>query len=125
MQLTELFSEELEREAIGTRHALERVPEGRDNWKPHDKSMALGNLATLVATMPSWIVMMIDQDELDLNPPGGKKYKTPELRTARERVEAHNDCVAKARAALARTSEEHLMKPWRLLVAGQVVDEKP
>src|SRR5687767_9585897 len=62
MKLTELFLGELDREAAITRRALERVPEGRDEWKPHDKSMPLGRLAGLVAMMPSWITMMIDKE---------------------------------------------------------------
>ena len=71
MKLTEYFLAQLEREAASSRRALERVPEGRGDWKPHEKSMPLGYLATLVATIPSWIVMMVKQDELDMNPPGG------------------------------------------------------
>ncbi len=53
MKLTEFFAGLLEREAAISRRALERVPEDRPDWKPHDKSMPLGYLATLVATMPS------------------------------------------------------------------------
>ena len=71
MQIKDLFSAQLDREAVISRRALERVPEGRADWKPHEKSMPLGYLSTLVATMPSWIAMMITQDELDLNAGGG------------------------------------------------------
>ena len=53
--ITELLIAELDREMAGTRRALERVPEGRDDWKPHEKSMPLGYLARLVATMPRWV----------------------------------------------------------------------
>ncbi|HEY7819480.1 MAG TPA: hypothetical protein VIG29_14755, partial [Vicinamibacteria bacterium] len=69
MKLSEFFLAELEREAPLNAKALERVPERQPDWKPHEKSMPLGYLATLVATMPSWIAMAILQDELDLNPP--------------------------------------------------------
>ena len=126
MKLTELFLGELDREAKITRRALEHVPEGRDDWKPHDKSMPLGRLAGLVAMMPSWITMMVNQDELDLNPPGGSSgsFQKP-LKTNAELVQAHEDGVAGARAALQSTTEDHLMKPWRLLVAGKVVSEHP
>jgi hypothetical protein len=71
MKLAEFFLAQLEREAPLSQRALERVPEGRSDWKPHEKSMPFGYLSTLVATMPSWIAMMIDQDELDLAPKGG------------------------------------------------------
>ena len=65
MKLTEFFLGQLEREAAGTRKALERMPEGKNDWKPHEKSMDIGYLAALVAKMPSWIAMMIEQEELD------------------------------------------------------------
>ena len=125
MTMTELFLAELEREAIGTRAALERVPDGKNDWKPHEKSMKLGDLATMVATMPSWAEMMINQDELDLKPRNGDSYRPPDLHTSRERVEAHEDCLKKVREALKKTTDEHLMRPWRLLVGGQVVLEQP
>ena len=54
--VAELLLAELDREAAGTRRTLERVPEGRNDWKPHPKSMPLGYLAGLVATMPAWTV---------------------------------------------------------------------
>jgi uncharacterized damage-inducible protein DinB len=132
MKLTDLFVAELEREAPLSRRVLERVPEGRYDWKPHDKSMPLGRLAGLVATMPSWLSMMIERDELDLNPPkdasasssSGSSFSR-ELRTNTELLKAHEDGVAGARAALQSTTEDHLMKPWRLLVSGKVVSEQP
>ena len=101
MKMTDLFLAELEREAALTRRTLERVPDGRYDWKPHKKSMSLGYLAALVASMPSWVVMTVNQDELDLNSPGGSTFKPQELRTSRELVEALDGNVAKARKALA------------------------
>lgn len=125
MNWTELFSEELAREGAITRRVLERVPEGREDWKPHPKSMPLGYLAILVATMPSWIVTMLQKDELDLNPPGGGSGPPQELRTSKDLVAAMDKGIGDARAALERTTEEHLLQPWRLLVGGNVVLEQP
>jgi len=125
MKLTDLFAAQLEREAERCRKALDNVPEGRNDWKPHGKSMQLGYLSTLVATMPSWVAMAITEDELDLNPPGGPGYKPLEWSTRSELIAALDDAVAKAREALAGTTDEHLGTPWRLLVAGQVVLEDP
>jgi hypothetical protein len=97
MKLTELFLAELDREATRTRRALEHVPTGRDDWKPHAKSMPLGRLAGLVASMVSWVNLIIEQDELDLNPPGGRgQYQHP---TTDSHVEVHEKFVAKAREA--------------------------
>lgn len=125
MKMTEFFLAQLERESTGSRRVLERVPEGRPAWKPHEKSMPLGYLATLVATMPSWIAMAITQDELDLNPPGGSGYKPLEWTKTEELILAHDESVARGQAALRETTDEHLMTPWRLLVAGNVVMENP
>ena len=125
MKMTDLFLAQLDDEAPRTRRALEHVPEGRDDWKPHEKSMAFGRLAMLVATMPTWVNMVIDKDELDLNPQGGSNINQRPLRTSHELVAAHDKGVADARAALAKTTEDHLMKPWKLLVSGRVVSESP
>jgi uncharacterized damage-inducible protein DinB len=125
MKLTELFSDEIAREGALTRRTIERIPEGRDDWKPHEKSMPLGRLAMLVATMPSWITMMLQKDEFDLNPPGGGSSFAQRLETRKDLLDALDRGVSDARAALTNASEEQLMKPWRLLVAGNVVSEKP
>jgi uncharacterized damage-inducible protein DinB len=125
VKITELFLAQLEREVVVSRRALERVPEGRPDWKPHAKSMPLGYLSTLVASMPSWIAMAITQDELDLNPPGGSTYKPPTWSTSRELLQIQDESVARGREALRNTTDQHLMTPWRLLVGGRVVSESP
>lgn len=126
MKMTEMFLAQLDDEVKRTRRTLEKVPEGKDDWKPHDKSMALGRLAGLVAQMPMWFALIINQDDLDLNPPGGGSNVSQQpLRTPAELVKALDDGAAQGRKALAGTTEEHLQKPWRLLVAGNVVSEQP
>lgn len=123
--MTDLFLAQLEAETKRTRRALERVPEGREDWKPHEKSMTLGRLAMLVAQMPSWLAMIIHRDDLDLNPANGSSAAPRPLRTVAELVQALDQGAADARQALTSTSDEHLMKPWRLLVRGSVVSEEP
>jgi hypothetical protein len=125
MKITELFLAQLEREAAVSQRALERVPEGRPDWKPHPKSMPLGYLATLVASMPTWVAMAITQDELDLQPAKGPKYQPPEWKTVGDLLRAHEHAVAQGTSALRATSDGHLMTPWRLLVGGKVVLEQP
>ncbi len=82
-KITELLITELDHEAIGIRKTLENVPEGKNDWKPHDKSMPLGYLATIVATIPGWIDMVINMDEVDINPPDGPKHKPKSGRRAK------------------------------------------
>jgi uncharacterized damage-inducible protein DinB len=126
MKLTELFLGELDREAPLTRRVLERVPEGRSDWRPHEKSMPLGRLAALVAGMPAWLAMMIDKNEFDLNPTGGSSgsFQT-NFKTNADLVKTMEDGVSAARSALQKTTDDHLMKPWRLLVSGKTVMEQP
>jgi uncharacterized damage-inducible protein DinB len=125
MNLTDLFIVQLDAEAPRTRRALERVPDDRGDWKPHEKSMPMGRLAMLNARMPSWIAMIVKRDELDLQPPTGSNVDLRPLNTSGELVQAHDEAVADARAALADTSDAHLVTNWRLLVAGKVVNEAP
>ena len=125
MQLTELFLAELEREVGRSRRALEQVPEGKYDWKPHDRSMIFGYLTEMVATIPSWLVMMINQDELDIAPKDGSRPKPAPRNTSAEYVQALDKTAADARAALRGTSEEHLQTSWRLLAGGKVVAESP
>src|SRR5690242_14082302 len=86
MKLTELLLAQLEREIEGTRNAVARVPERKNDWKPHEKSMKLGYLAGLVATMPAWIEAAISADELDFQKPHG--WGAREFSSSRELVEA-------------------------------------
>ena len=124
MKLTDLLLEELKRETPGTRQTLERVPEGRNDWTPHAKSMPLGNLANLCATMPSWLEIIINSDEFDIAPAGGRPRPAPP-QTRKELLAALEESVAKGRKALESTNDDHLMKPWKLLANGHVMSEEP
>lgn len=124
MKMTELFLAELEREIPATRRVLERVPEGKNDWKPHDKSMTIGYLAALVASMFGWIGMTVNQDHLEFKA-GNSEYSTKPQATRAELLNLLDRSVAEARAALANTSDEHLLKPWSMVVDGRVVYEQP
>jgi hypothetical protein len=107
MTFTELLLAELDREGVRTRSALANVPKGRDDWKPHPKSMPLGRLAGLVAQMPSWVSLIIEQDELDLTPPpGAGQFQQPTTGTL---ITSHDAVVAKARESLKKTNDDYLM----------------
>src|ERR1700760_2109632 len=108
-KITDLLITELEHEATGSRKALENVPEGKNDWKPHDKSMPLGYLATIVATVPSWIDMVVNMDEIDINPPGGSKFKSPEWKTRQELIQQFEQSLKKGREVLQKTTDEHLL----------------
>src|SRR5262249_46085986 len=124
MTFTQQFAEELDREAARTRRALEQVPLGRDDWKPHPKSMPLGRLAGLVASMPSWVTLIIEQDVLDINPPAGQgQYQQP---ATDKLVDTHEAHVAKARESLSRTNDDFLLTTkWKLPGGGKGLMELP
>jgi uncharacterized damage-inducible protein DinB len=121
MELTEFLLSEFAREVDRSRRALEQVPAGKHDWKPHEKSMIFGYLAGMVAGIPSWIAMIINQDELDIAPKSGPQQPRPALNTSAEYIQALEKASEGARAALRGTNEAHLMTPWRLLAGGEVV----
>jgi len=123
---TEFFAAQLEREAKLSKKALERVPENKPDWKPHEKSMPLEYLATLVATIPGWLDMVVNMDELDISPPGGPKFKPPGWKTRRELLEHFEASLKKGREVLLATSDDHLLNTkWRMLAAGKGMSEQP
>jgi uncharacterized damage-inducible protein DinB len=124
MKLTEFFREELDREVERSRKALEQVPSGQYDWKPHERSMMFGYLADMVATIPMWIQMEIERDELDVAPPKGQEMKREKHETSEELIKALDESAKGARAALGKTSDEHLLTNWKLLAAGHVVLEE-
>jgi len=124
MKLTDQFLAEMDREAARTREVLAKVPTGHDDFKPHEKSMPFGRLAGLVASMPSWVSLVIDQDELDLTPPPGKgQYHPPAMDKL---VETHDGLVTKGKESLSKTNDQYLITTsWRLKAGGHVVMEQP
>jgi uncharacterized damage-inducible protein DinB len=125
MKLTEYLQAEFDREVERSRRTLEEVPDGKYDWKPHEKSMIFGYLANMVATIPTWISMEINQPELDVAPEEGSKMERKRMETSGELIAALDKSAADARAALKETTDEHLETPWKLLARGKVVLEQP
>ena len=125
MRLKDFLSAEIDREVERSRRALEQVPADKYDWKPHEKSMMFGYLVNMVATIPNWIAMQINQDELDVAPVGGSNMEQKRLNTSKELLEALQKAAAGARSAFEKTADEHLQTNWRLLARGQVVMEAP
>lgn len=119
----QLFLEELDREVTRSRHALEQVPANNRDWKPHDKSMAFGYLCDMVATIPSWLAMILQRDSLDVAPKDKPSFTPPRSTTADEYVQALEAAATEARNALRATDDAHLETPWQLMAGGKVVSE--
>ena len=88
MKLNEYLLAELNREVELSRRALEQVPEGKYDWKPHEKSMAFGYLSEMVATIPSWIAMEVAKNELDVAPADGSSMKGEPKKTSAALIQA-------------------------------------
>ena len=123
MKLTELFLAELDREGERSRKALDHMPEGKGDWKPHDRSMAFGYLSELVATIPNWVAMTVTQDELDIAPKDGGQREWPAPKTSAEYLAALDQAAEGARTALRGTTEAHLHTHWHLLAGGVIVSD--
>ena len=125
MKLTEFLLSEVNREVDRSRRVLEQVPAGKYDWKPHEKSMAFGYLADLVATMGSWVAMQVNTNELDLAPAQQANMKQEPKTTSAALIAALDKNAVDARSALEKTTDEHLRTNWQLKVHGQVVAEGP
>ncbi len=87
--------------------------------------MPLGYLATIVATIPAWLDMVVNMDELDINPPGGPKFKPQEWKTRQDLLEQFEASVNKGRKVLQETTDDRLLNTkWRMLAAGKLMSEE-
>jgi uncharacterized damage-inducible protein DinB len=120
MSIIESLLQELEQEAQTTRRVLERVPEDRLAWKPHDKSMSLGQLALHVATTPGGVAEMCQQSSFQIPP-----FTQPSATSAAELMRALDESVAKARQILQGMDDAALGKTWRVVDGDREVMAMP
>jgi uncharacterized damage-inducible protein DinB len=125
MGLSEALLPEFEHEMANTRRTLERIPEDKLDWKPHDKSMAFVGLATHMSNVPSWTVMTIEQDSFDMAPEGGEPPHVEPVASVQEALETFDKNVAEAQAVIADSSDERLLGTWTFLAGGEVVFAMP
>ena len=125
MAIKEAILPEFDQEMANTRKTLERVPEGKFTWKPHEKSFAMGDLATHLAELPNWAVYTLTQDSLDLAPPGGPQFQRQIPKSTQELLAVFDRNLASARAAIEKTPDADFVKPWSLLKAGQMLMTLP
>ena len=125
MTIGQMMLGEFDEEMKNTRKVLERCPDEKWNWKPHEKSGTLGWLAGHVGTVPEWITMTINTEELDYAPVNGPSYEPPKIENRAQLLAAFDKGSAEARAALAKVSDGDIMKGWKLLAGGQEIFTMP
>jgi uncharacterized damage-inducible protein DinB len=113
---------EFDHEIATTRRVLERVPEGKPDYKPHETSMPLDRLAGHVAEVPGWAKETILQDSIAIGQAGDQALK---MTSRKQLLEEFDKRVAAARAAIAGASDEDFMKPWSLIAYGKPVMTLP
>ena len=116
---------EIDHEMANTRKTLERTPDDKWGWKPHDKSGTIGWMAGHLANLPMWGTMTTQTDSLDVKPPGGQTFQLPKTTTRDEVLAVFDKNVADLRAAVEATSDAAMMTPWTLLAAGKEVFTMP
>jgi uncharacterized damage-inducible protein DinB len=124
MPMNQAFLAEFDNEMANTRKTLERLPDDKWDWKPHSKSGTIGWLANHVATFPAWFESALTTDSFDMAP-GGKQVVFPNAKNRKEILAMFDENVPKARAALAKATDEQLLTAWSLLNNGQPIFTMP
>ena len=123
MPLIDALLPEFDREMGLTRRALERVPDGQFDWRPHPTSVTLGRLAEHLTEMPMWATKTLDQSELEASTQRPPDYKPPSTRAA---VLAQFDASYRtARQLLVNKTDAEFAAPWKLKNGGKEVFTAP
>lgn len=125
MSISASLLPEFDQEAAGTRTTLERFPDDKLDWSPHEKSMPMASLAMHIANMLNWGTITLTQESFDFQPPGSAPYHEEPVKSRAELLEKFDANVATFRAALAAASDEALMANWSLLKEGHVLFSMP
>ena len=118
MSLSQALLPEFDHEMANTRKTLERVPDDKFSWKPHEKSFPMGALASHLANLPTWATLALGSDSFDMAPEG-KPLKTPEMHTCQTVLQEFDKNIAAARKAIESAVDSDLLLPWSLLANGQ------
>ncbi|MGI8837350.1 MAG: DinB family protein [Pyrinomonadaceae bacterium] len=124
MGLSKSLLPEFDNEMANTRKTLERVPDEKFAWKPHEKSFPMGGLATHLANLPSWGSLILDSDSFDVAPEG-KPVKTPELNSTSAVLQKFDENTAATRAAIEAAGDEDLFNTWTLQSNGKALMTLP
>lgn len=124
MPIADALLNELDHEMKTTRAMLERIPDSSADWKPHARSMTMGQLATHLPSLLAWIPQIVGAPELDLAGPPTEQNKL-RWQSAAATVAGFDDALAAGRSAIAAASDAELMVPWTLRAGDHVIVTLP
>ena len=110
MSIAQEFLSEFESQAPLTRKFLERVPQDKLTWKPHEKSMTLGQLAFHLAFVPSGIAKLVGTNPA----PAPEKFEFPQPATVAEILKTHDEGTAMVKSELSKFDDQAMKETWRL-----------
>jgi len=125
MAIRDAFLPEFDYEMTTTRKTLERVPEDKVDWKPHNSSMAMGRLAGHIVEMTGFVPATFMGDSFDFHPAGAPPPVPTVMKSRQQLLDLFDKNVADARAAIAKASDEELYKTWTLLNGGKTFFSMP
>jgi uncharacterized damage-inducible protein DinB len=125
MPMNQAFLAEFDHEMANTRKTLERVPEDKFGWKPHPKSGTMIWLAAHLAQIPGWPKETFERESLDIAPVDQPAAPPAAPKSRQELLALFDKCATAGRAALAKATDEQMMKPWSLLAGGKPVFTMP
>ena len=125
MRIADTLLPEFDQEMAATRRVLERVPDDKLEWTPHEKSMSFKGLATHLANLPSWTVLTIEQDSFDVAPPDAEPPRQSPVTSVAEALDTFDENVAAARTSIEKTSDDRFLEPWSLLAGGNAIFTMP
>lgn len=126
MAIKDALIPEFDHEMSVTRKTLERVPEDKPDYKPHEKSMTMSRLAGHLAELPGFVTMALQNDSFNIRPAGGGPSRQPVVMSSRKQLlDEFDKNVANMRDTLSKASDESLMKSWSLMAGDKTILTMP
>lgn len=117
MDIIQALLKEMETEAVTTRKMLRLVPVEKFDWKPHEKSMTMKNLAVHIAELPSWVSMALNTSELDF---ASMDYKPAEVKDSNDLVALLETSLGSGLNSLKNAKEENLLPSWTMRTGDKI-----
>ena len=111
MSTIQALVKEMEQEASTTRKMLSRIPDDKFGWKPHEKSMNIQHLASHIAELPGWVVMVLNTSELDF---AAFPYEPKNIKNTAELLAFFETTLKEGKEKLSAATEEDFVPDWTL-----------